>query len=75
VLTVNTAGLEALALALRGTLHDNAFVIIATAIVAELALLALTMMTMAIVVVASSVQPVAPALIGKMVHLARVLLL
>ncbi len=74
-LAVNTAGLEVLALALRGTLLVVAFVIVATAIVAELALLALTMITRTIVVVASSVQPVALALIGEMAHFERVLLL
>jgi hypothetical protein len=35
-LAVNTAGLEALALALRGTLLVVAFVVVATTIVAEL---------------------------------------
>ncbi len=75
VLAVNMAGLEALALVLRGALLVVAFVVIATAVVAELALLALTMMTTTIVIVPSSVRPVAIALISKMAHLARVLLL
>ena len=75
VLAVNTAGLEALALTLRGTLLVVVFVVVATAVVAELALLVSTMMTMTIVVSALSVQPVALALIGEMAHLARVLLL
>jgi hypothetical protein len=76
VLAVNTAGLEALALVLRGTLLVDMFVVVATAVVAELALLALTMMTTRrIVVVVSSVQPVALVLIGEMGHLARVSLL
>ncbi len=55
VLAVNTAGLEAFALVLRGTLLVVAFVVVATAIVAELALLALTTMMTTIVVVASSI--------------------
>jgi hypothetical protein len=75
MLVVNTAGLEALALALRGTLLVVACVAVATAIVVELALLASTMMTTRIVVVASSVQPVALVLIGEMAHLAHILLL
>jgi hypothetical protein len=75
VLAVNMAGLEALAPALRGTLLVIAFVVVATAVIAELELLTLTMMAMTIVVVASSIQPVALALISKMAHLARVLLL
>ncbi len=70
---MNTAGLEVLALALGGTLLVVAFVVIATAVVAELALLALAMMTMMIVVVASSIQPVALLLIREMVHLTRIL--
>jgi hypothetical protein len=80
VLAVNTAGLEALALALRGALLVVAFVVvmlvvIATAVVAKLALLASTMMMTMIIVVALSVRAVALALISEMAHLARVLLL
>jgi hypothetical protein len=69
VLAANTAGLEVLALALGLTLLVVAFVVVVTAIIAELALLALTMMTTMIIDVASSVQPVALALIGEMAHL------
>jgi hypothetical protein len=75
MLVVNTTGLEAQALALRGTLLVVAFVIVAIAITAELALVSPAMMTTTIVVVALSVGPVALALIGKMAHLVRVLLL
>jgi hypothetical protein len=60
---------------LRGTPFVVAFVVVATAVIAELALLALTMMMTMIVVVTLSVQPVALALIGEMAHLARVSLL
>ncbi len=75
MLTVNMAGLEALALVLRGILLVVTFVIVATAVVAKLVLLASTMMTTTIVIVASSILPVALALIGKMAHLALELLL
>ncbi len=75
VLAVNTAGLEALALALRGTLLVIAFFVVTTAVIAELALLASTMMTMTLDVITSSVQPVALALIREMACLARILLL
>jgi hypothetical protein len=75
VLTMNTAGLEALALVLRGTLLVVASVVVATAVIAKLALLASTMRMMTIDVIASSVQSVALALIGKMAHLARISLL
>jgi hypothetical protein len=75
VLAVKTAGLEALALVLRGTLLVVALVLFATTIITELVLLALTMMMTMIVIIALSVQPVALALIGEMAHLARVLLL
>jgi hypothetical protein len=75
VFAANMAGLEALALALRGALLVVAFVIIVTTVIVELALLMLTMMTTTIVIVALSIRPVALALISKMAHLTRVLLL
>jgi hypothetical protein len=75
VLTMNTAGLKALAIVLWGTLLVFAFVVIATTIVVELALLMSTMMTTRIVVIALSVKPVALALIEEMAHLPRILLL
>jgi hypothetical protein len=75
VIAANTAGLEALALMPRGTLLVIAFVVVATAVVAELAMLASTKMTPTTIIVASSVRPVALVLIGKMVHPTRVLLL
>jgi hypothetical protein len=75
LLAVNMAGLEALALVLRRTLLVVMFVVVVTAIIVELKLLASTMMTTLIVLAASSVQPVALALIGEMVHLACLSLL
>jgi hypothetical protein len=45
VLAVNTAGLESLALMLRGTLLVVPFFVIVTAVIAGLAVLASTMMT------------------------------
>jgi hypothetical protein len=75
VLAVNTAGLEALALTLRGTLLVVVFIVIAAALVAELALLTSTMMNTTIVVVALCLRPVALVLIEQMAHLACVLLL
>jgi hypothetical protein len=72
MLAMDATGLEVLALALRGTLLVVAFVFNATAIVAELVLLASAMMTMMtiITVVASGVQPVAHGLVGGMAYLA-----
>ena len=58
-------GLEALVLALGETLLANALVVAATAIVVELVLLASVMLMVTIVaVVASSVQPLTPVLVG-----------
>ncbi len=55
MLAVNTAGLEALALALRETLLVVVFVVVVTTVVTELALLTSTMMTTTIVIVVWSV--------------------
>jgi hypothetical protein len=67
------AELGALVLALKETLLDVALVVAATAIVVELVLLVLVMLMVTIVaIVASSVQPVAPALGGKMMQFAFV---
>jgi hypothetical protein len=75
LLAMNMAGLEAHALTLRGPLLLVTFVLFATTILAELALLRLTMMMTTIAVVALSVQPVALGLIGEMAHLERISLL
>ncbi len=65
VLAVDATGLEVLVLALGGTLPAVAFVVAATAIVAELALLASAMLTTMVAAVASIIQPVAPTLVGE----------
>jgi hypothetical protein len=67
------AGLEALVLACGGSLLVVVLVVATTAIVVELVLLALAMLMVTIVaVVALSIQPVAPALVGKMLQFAFV---
>jgi hypothetical protein len=66
VLTVDATGLEVLVFALGETLPVVAFIVAATAIVAELALLGLAMLTTMVAAIASIIQPVAPTLVGKM---------
>jgi hypothetical protein len=61
------AELEALVLALGGTILVVPLVVTVAAVVAELVLLALAMLTVMIVaVITSSVQPLTPTLVGKM---------
>ncbi len=74
MLALDATGLEVLVLAHGGTCLVVALVVAATTIVAEHVLLALAMMTTRIVaVVASSVQSVAPALVGDEAYLAHIL--
>jgi hypothetical protein len=66
VLTMDATGLEVLVFALGETLPVVAFIVAVTAIVAELALLGLAMLTTMVAAVASIIQPVALTLVGKM---------
>jgi hypothetical protein len=56
---------EVLVFALKGTLPAVAFVVAATAVIADLALLASAMLTTMVAAVASIVRPVAPTLVGE----------
>ncbi len=75
VLAVDATGLEVLVFALGGTLPVIAFVVTATAIVAELALLMSAMLTTMVAAVALIIQPVAPALVREKALLTRILFL
>ena len=71
VLAVLVAELEALVLVLGETLLVVALVAPATTIVTELVLFALAMLTVTIgAVVASSIRPLTPALVGKTLQFA-----
>ena len=65
VLVVDATGLVVLVFVLGGNLPVVAFVVAATAIIAELALLVLAMLTTMVATIASIVQPVAPTLDGE----------
>ncbi len=65
VLAVYATGLEVHVFVLGGTLPVIGFVVASTAIIAELALLALAMLTTMVAAVALIVQPVAPTLVRE----------
>jgi hypothetical protein len=65
MLAVDATGLEVLVFALRGTLLVIAFVVAATAIIAELVLLTLAMLTTMVATITLIIQPVAPMLVGE----------
>ena len=66
ILAMDATGLEVPVFTLWGTLPVIAFVIAATAVIAELALLPSAMLTTMVAAVASIIQPVALTLVGKM---------
>jgi hypothetical protein len=65
VLAMNATGLEVLVFALGGTLPVVAFIVTATAFIAELALLASDMLTTIVAAVTWIVKSVAPTLVGE----------
>jgi hypothetical protein len=72
MLAMDATGLEVLVFALRRTLPVNTLVIAATAVVLELALLMLAMLTTMVATIALIVQPVAPTLVGEKTLLMRI---
>jgi hypothetical protein len=75
VLVMDATGLEVLVFALGGTLPVVAFVVIATAVVAELALLASAMLRTMVAAITLIVQPVTPMLVREKGFLMRILFL
>jgi hypothetical protein len=65
MLAVDATGLEILVFALGGILPVVAFVVIATAVIAELALLVLAVLRTMVAAVASIVRPVTPTLVRE----------
>ncbi len=72
---MHVTGLEILVHTLRGTLLVVLLVVIVSATVTKLGVLVSTIALTMIVVVASRMQPVAPALVGEIAQLTCVLLL
>ncbi len=75
MLSVDAIGLEVLVFALGGTLHVITFFVAMTAVIVELALLVLAMLTTMVATAALIVRPVAPMLVGNKAYLTRILFL
>ncbi len=72
MLAENATGLEVLVFALGGTIPVVAFVIAATAVITELALLASAMLMTVVAAITSTAPPVAPTLVGEKALLMRI---
>jgi hypothetical protein len=75
VFAMHMTGLEILVRALGGTLLVVLLVVVASTTITKLGVLALTVLSTIIAIVALRMQPVAPALVGEMAQLTHVLLL